>query len=150
MLMRWSPALKPAREVSKSYDDVDRFIHSFFGAPALRSNGSSTFVPAVDVQETAEAYVFHADLPGVSQKDVKVSVMGDALTIRGERQQESKEKEANYHRIERVRGNFERTFTLPVPVRADLVKASFKDGVLEIAVPKAEEAKPREIEIKVG
>lgn len=150
MLMRWSPALKSAREVSKSYDDVDRFIHSFFGTPALRGDATPSYVPAVDVEETPEAYVFHADLPGVSQKDVKVSVMGETLTIRGERQQESKEKDGNYRRIERVRGSFERTFTLPVPVRADEVKATFKDGVLEIAVPKAEKAKPREIEIKVA
>jgi HSP20 family protein len=149
MLMRWSPDLKSAREFSKSYDEVDRFINSFFGSPVLRSNGSS-FVPAVDVQETQDAYLFRADLPGVAQKDIKVSVMGDTLNVSGERRQETTEKDGSYHRVERVSGSFERSFTLPAPVRADQVKASYKDGVLEITVPKAEEAKPREIEIKVG
>jgi HSP20 family protein len=93
--------------------------------------------------------VIKADLPGVSQKDVKVSLMGDTLVIRGERRSE-KNDETTPLRIERSYGMFERSFTLGAPVRSDQVKATYRDGVLEIHVPKAEEARLREIDIQVG
>ena len=91
-----------------------------------------------------------ADLPGMSQKDVKVSVMGDTLTIRGERRQASTHKEGNLRRTERVHGIFERSFTLAAPVKGDQVKASYRDGVLEVRVPKTDEARLREIEVQVA
>ena len=90
------------------------------------------------------------DLPGVDQKDVKVSVVGDTLTIRGERKQDATQSEGNLHRVERVYGSFERTFTLGTSVRNDAVRATYRGGVLEVHVPKAEEAQAREIEIQVG
>ena len=92
----------------------------------------------------------HADLPGVSQKDVKVSLVGDTLTIRGERRDERSEKSGTVLRVERNSGTFERSFTLGTAVRSDGVKATYRDGVLEIRVPKAEEARLREIEIQTG
>ena len=91
-----------------------------------------------------------ADLPGLTQKDVTVSLIGDTLTIRGERKHEKSEKSGTALRIERNLGAFERSFTLGAAVRSDAVKATYRDGVLEIRVPKAEEAKPREIEIQAG
>jgi HSP20 family protein len=103
----------------------------------------------VDVEETPEDFVVRMDLPGVAQKDVKVSLMGDTLTIRGERKHEAEHKEGSWHRVERAYGSFERTFTLGAGVRNDKVKASYKDGVLEVRVPKAEEARLREIEVQV-
>ena len=102
------------------------------------------------VEETAEEFVIRADLPGVSQKDVKVNLMGDTLSIRGERKQESENKNGGMHRVERVYGSFERSFRLATPVRGDKVKAQYRDGVLEIRVPKAEEAKVREVEVQVA
>jgi len=104
----------------------------------------------VDIEETPEAFVLRADLPGVPQKDVKVSLMGDTLTIRGVRNIEKEQKDRNLLRAERSVGQFERSFTLGTPVRADAVKASYRDGVLEIHVPKADEARLREIDIQVG
>src|SRR5262249_15100689 len=115
----------------------------------FRSQGSS-LSPAVDVEETPDAYVFRADLPGVSSKDVKVTVHNDTLTLRGERKREEKKSDGSAHRLERAYGSFERSFTLGLPVRADQVKASYKDGVLEVHVPKAEAAKPRDIEVQIN
>jgi HSP20 family protein len=108
------------------------------------------FTPAVDIEETADEFVIKADLPGVAQKDVKVNLMGDTLTIRGERRQESEKKDGSTHRTERIYGSFERTFRLGTPVRNDKVKAQYRDGVLEVRVPKAEEAKLREVEVEVA
>jgi len=146
-LMRWTP-LSPRRDWIQ--DDVNRLFDGFFSRSALRSDLPSAFTPAVDIEENAEAFVLRFDLPGISQKDVKVSLMGDTLTVRGERKSERNEANGNYRRIERVSGSFERVFTLDSPVRADQIKAQYKDGVLEISVPKAEEAKLREIEVQVG
>src|SRR4029077_3493643 len=114
----------------------------------VRSDGGA-LSPAVDVEETSDAYVFRADLPGVSSKDVKVTVHNDTITLRGERKREEKKSDGSLHRVERGFGLFERSFTLSLPVRADQVKASYKDGVLEVHVPKADEAKPRDIEVQI-
>ena len=146
-LVRWRPgSLSPALTI---HDEMNRLFDHFYRGTSL-SNGGADFVPAVDVEETPEGFVIRADLPGVSQKDVKVSVMGDTLTIRGERRSQSTKKDGSYHRTERVYGSFERSFTLGAPLRNEAVKAQYKDGVLEIHVPKAEEARLREIEVQVG
>src|SRR6266567_8386349 len=148
-LVRWNPVFSPARELVSMQDDVNKFIDSFFHTSALRSDGLP-FTPVVDIEETPEDFIIRADLPGVSQKDVKVNLMGDTLTIRGERKQESEAKNGGMHRVERVYGSFERSFRLATPVRGDQVKAQVRDGVLEIRVPKAEEAKVREVEVQVA
>jgi len=127
---------------------MDRWLDGFF-TPRTPS-GEATFSPPVDIEETAEAYIVHADLPGVSGKDVKVSLDGDTLTLRAERKREQTSKDGSLHRTERVYGSFERSFTLTAPVRADQVKASYKNGVLEIHVPKSEATKAREIEVEVS
>jgi HSP20 family protein len=130
---------------------VNRLFDDFFGHRMTRGdvNGAS-FAPPVDVEETADAFVIRADLPGIDQKDIQVHLTGDVLTIRGQRTREEKTQSGSLHRTERVHGTFERTFTLGSPVRNDAVSAAYKNGVLEIHVPKAEQAKVREIEVKVG
>jgi len=128
---------------------LDRLFENLFSPAPFRSEWSS-LSPAVDVEETPDAYVFRADLPGIAAKDVKVTVHGDTLTLRGERKREEKKSEGSLHRVERAYGGFERSFTLGLPVRADQVKASYKDGVLEVQVPKAEEAKARDIEVQIN
>ena len=145
-LIRWTPAR--ANDVT-SLRTLDRLFDDFF-APAPFRKEWAALTPAVDVEETPEAYVFHADLPGIDAKDVKITVNGDTLTLRGERKREEKKSEGSLHRFERSYGSFERAFTLGVPVSADQVKATYKNGVLEIRVPKAETAKSREIEVQVG
>jgi HSP20 family protein len=147
-LMRWSPNLAVPRDVTGIQDEVNRLFDSFFGRwPAPQGNA---FLPAVDIEESAEDFIVKVDLPGLHQKDVKVSLMGDVLTIRGERKLEAGRSEGTLHRTERVYGTFERSFTLGAPVRNDKVKATFRDGVLEVQVPKAEEARLKEVEVQVG
>lgn len=147
-LVRWSPVLRrPARDLMSFENEVDRL----FGSPSSRSDVAPLFTPAVDIEETPEAFVLRVDLPGMSHKDVKVSLTGDTLSIRGERKEESARKDGKaYHRTERIYGAFERTFTLSTPVRTDGVRAQYRDGVLEVHVPKAEEARAREIEVQVA
>jgi len=150
-LMRWSPTtLTPLRDLPMIEDEVNRLLDGFFTRGSLRGDLNAIFTPSVDIQETAEEFIVKADLPGVSQKDVKVSLMGDVLTLRGERKQENTTKDGSHHRLERVYGTFERSFSLGAPVRNDQVKAQYRDGVLEVRVPKAEEARVREIEVQVG
>ena len=148
-LVRWSPSYSPARDLINMQDELNRFVEGFFGPDRART-APAPFTPVVDVEETAEEFVFRADLPGVRQQDVKVSLMGDTLTIRGQRNVEKESQDRNLLRTERTFGTFERTFTLGTPVRSDGVKASYRDGVLEVRVPKAEEARLREIDIQVG
>jgi len=146
-LIRWNPSLlSPHRDLYRLHDEMDRLFDGFNGNPAARG----LFAPPVDIEETAEGFVLKADLPGLTQNDVKVSIMGDVVTIRGERHASAPASGGTVHRTERVTGTFERTFTLGTAVRADQVAAIFKDGVLEVRIPKAEEARVREVEIKVG
>ncbi len=147
-IIRWTPATSPIRDLVGMQEEMNRLFDSVFSRPLART--SFDFAPGVDIEETPEAFVVKADLPGVAPKDVKVNLMGDTLTVRGERKQEGTRSEGSLVRSERVHGSFERSFSLGAPVRADQVKASFKDGVLEVLVPKAEEARLREIEVKIG
>lgn len=150
-LIRWSPApVTPIRDLNKFEDEVNRLFDGIFTREALRSDLNAIFTPAVDIEETPEEFVLRVDLPGVAPKDVKVSLQGDTLTIRGERRQEGPAKGANQHRLERAHGTFERSFTLGTPVGSDKVKAQYRDGVLEVHVPKAEESRLREIEVQVS
>ena len=147
-VIRWTPR-RSGNELPSLRNELDRLFEGFYTPLPLKAELES-MSPAVDVEETPEGYVFRADLPGVSSKDVKVTVSGDTLTLRGERKRDEHKTEGSLHRIERSYGSFERTFTLGTPVRTDQVKAAYRDGVLEIRVPKADEARAREIEVQVG
>jgi HSP20 family protein len=147
-IIRWNPQGPPMRDLVTMHEEMNRLFDSAFGRPGARA--ALDFAPVVDIEETPEQFVIRADLPGVAQKDIKVNVMGDTLTVRGERHQDCSERDGNWLRCERAHGTFERAFNLGSPVKAGDVKAAYKDGVLEIRVPKAEEAKLREIEVKVG
>ena len=148
-LIRWSS--NPHRDLASVRDDVDRLFESVF-KPVLSTGAPVPHVlsPSVDIAESQDGFVITMDLPGVNQADVKVSLLGDVLTLEGERQRPGQLKGSTQHCAERRYGNFERSFSLGVAVRADQVKASIRDGVLEIHVPKAEEAKVREIEVQVA
>ena len=105
------------------------------------------WAPLVDIYETKDDLFVNLELPGVREKDVHVSITGDMLTVKGERRFESDVKDEGYYRLERVYGKFERSIPLPIPVQAEKVKATYRDGVLEIRLPKVEEVKPKEIKI---
>jgi len=145
-IVRWNPRHNGS-DLTSFRTEMDRLFEDFM-RPA---NGRdwTPFTPPVDVEENQNEYVFSLDLPGVAAKDVKVSASGDTLTIRGERRPAEK-KDESLHRVERSYGTFERSFTLGTPIRPDHIQATYKDGVLEVRVPKSDEARSREIEVKVG
>jgi HSP20 family protein len=102
----------------------------------------------VDIREDKDAYVLHADVPGVDPKDIEVHMENGVLTIRGERKSETKEERENYKRVERVRGTFYRRFTLPDTADADKISAKSVNGVLEVRIPKQETVQPRRISVE--
>jgi len=107
-----------------------------------------TFMPAFEVKETKDSYVFKADIPGIKEGDLDLSITGDRLTISGKREMERKEEQETYFAYERSYGSFSRSFTLPTGVDAEHARADLKDGVLPIGLPKLPEALPKKIEVK--
>jgi len=110
---------------------------------------SKAWTPAVNVTEDEHAYQIAAELPEVPSSDVKVVVRDGVLSLKGERKSEKKTEGTKFHLVERSYGSFQRSFTLPKDADGDKVSADFKDGVLKVTVPKREEVKPKEIEVKV-
>ena len=153
-LVRWNPVrdltafpsdvLSMQREINKMFDS---FFRGSAGEDGFMT--ASAWTPAADIAEHDDAYVVKAELPGITKEDVKITVQDNVLTIRGEKKQESESKGSSYHRVERTYGSFQRSFTLPTSVKSDKIDAAFKDGILSITMPKAEEAKPKQIEVKV-
>lgn len=147
-LIRW----EPARELESIQQEMNRLFGSVFDAQASRGSSGrrGAWFPAMDLVETDDHFVLHADLPGVSEDDVKVELEDDVLTISGERKLEHEEKREGYRRIERASGTFSRSLTLPAGVDPASVQASFEKGVLEIKIPKPEQRKPHRVSIGVG
>lgn len=109
----------------------------------------SDFVPATNVSETEDALVITQELPGVDPKDVEIGLQDNVLTIKGQKREEKDEKSENWHRVERSYGSFQRSFRLASGVNADKVSADYKNGVLRVTLPKAPEAKRKQIPVKV-
>jgi HSP20 family protein len=131
--------------------DINRLFDNIFlsGLTAEETMASSYFAPAVDIAEQENEYVVKVELPGVAKEDVKISLESNILTIKGEKKQEKEEKNKNFHRVERSYGSFQRSFTLPSSVKNDKIDAVFNSGILTVTLPKSEEAKPKQIEVKV-
>ena len=104
-------------------------------------------MPAADMSEDQKEIVVHAEIPGLNIKEIDVSLNGRVLTIQGERKQEREEKDKNYHRIERKYGSFSRSFELPADVDRDKVRATYKDGILTLSLPKTKEQSVKKIEV---
>ena len=150
-LTRWMRPTLSGRDWLNTQDGFSRLMDELISpSPITRSESDSLFAPPADIHETAEAFVVRMDLPGVAPADVKVSMTGDVLVVRGSRKEEKSENGNTRHRIERVHGSFERLFQLGAPVATDKIQAKVRDGVLEITVPKAESAKVREIEVQAS
>ncbi len=129
---------------------MDRLWESFFEG-GLRKKGEEggEWFPALDVSETKNDIVVKTEVPGLDPKEIDISLSDGILTIRGEKKQEKEEKEENYHLIERSFGTFSRSIRLPREVQSDKINATYKNGVLKVTLPKSEEAKKKEIKIKV-
>jgi HSP20 family protein len=137
-------------EFDRLRKEMDRLLDSFFeGRPDRRIREEGEWLPSLDVAETKGDLVVKAELPGMDPKDIEISLSEGVLTIRGEKKQEKEEKEEGYHLIERSYGSFTRSIRLPKDVQNDKINASFKNGVLKVVLPKSEEAKKKEIKIKV-
>jgi HSP20 family protein len=154
-LERWHPfgsvdRRDPFRNLGDIQSEVNRLFDVFSGRamPTTSSQGPS-WTPLVDMHETSDELVLRVELPGVREKDVAVSITGDFLTIKGERRWDGENKGQKFLHVERAYGQFERLIQLPMAVQADKVRAAYRDGVLEITLPKAEELKPREIKIDI-
>jgi HSP20 family protein len=152
-LIRWNPTQELERWPSDYFGiqrDINRLFDNFFrGGTQGDETFSSYWTPAVDIAEQESEYIVKMELPGVNKEDVKISLESNILTIRGEKKQEKEEKSKNLHRVERSYGSFQRSFTLPTSVKSDKIDAYYKDGVLSVTLPKVEEAKPKQIEVKV-
>ncbi len=140
---------RPVTELTRLRREMDRLWEDFFGGKELVST-EGAWIPAVDVSETKDAIVVKAEIPGMDPKDIDLSFSGDTLIIKGEKKQESEEKEENYHRIETRYGAFARAIRIPVQVDVNKIEASYDKGVLKIVLPKKEEAKPKQIEVKTS
>jgi HSP20 family protein len=131
----------------RRFFENDVFSPQGFLASRNEALGEDSWLPAVDIRETDEHFIFTAELAGLSKDDVAISIEEKVLTIAGERALEGKEENQNFHRIERSYGKFSRSFSLPQDVDQEKVSANFDNGLLTVAVPKAEAVKPRQIEI---
>ena len=144
-LVRWNPW----HNMMTFRNRMNRMLDESFW-PLSRSEedlGLSSFHPAIDVYEEDDAYVVKAELPGIDKKDITLDLKDRVLTLKGERSHENEVKEDKYYRRERSYGKFCRAFTLPAQVDPEKIKAEFKDGVLNISIPKPEENKPKQITV---
>jgi len=136
-------------ELSSLRRDMDKLWDRFSGETPFAKTFGETWLPSVDISETKDNFVVKAELPGLEAKDVNVSISGDVLTIKGEKKTEEEEKDEHYHCVERYSGSFQRVFQLPSGVKTDMIEATFDKGVLRVTLPKVEEARKKEIDIKV-
>jgi len=149
---------RPVRELARLRNEMDRLFDEFMGAgwPSLRRWPEllggwpyAEAAPALDVYDDKDAVVVKAEVPGMEKDDVHVDISGDVLTVRGEKKKEEKIEEEDYYCRERAFGAFSRSIRLPVEVQGDKASATFKNGVLEMRLPKKEAAKRRSVSIKV-
>jgi HSP20 family protein len=151
-LTTWKPfrELAPFKDFERMRREMDRLWDSFFeGGLRKRTEGGGEWLPSLDVAETKNEIVVKAEVAGMDPKDIDISLSDGVLTIKGEKKQEKEEKEADYHLTERSYGSFTRLVQLPKEVQSDKISASYKNGILKITLPKSEEAKKKEIKIKV-
>ena len=143
-IVRW----EPLREFSTLQNEMNRLFNSVFDTPTAGNGGTlRRWMPAMDLVESGDHFVLRADLPGLSEEDVKIELEDTTLTISGERAAEHESKDEGYYRLERAFGAFSRTLQLPKGIDPEAVSAAFDRGVLEVRIPKPEERKPRRISI---
>lgn len=141
---------RPFGEMTDFNKRVNRLFHNDFFADWDREGSPvSGWSPSTDIYENKDEYVFKMELPGLSKDDITIDFHGDTITVKGDKKEENEIKKEDYHRVERCYGNFIRSFTIPKNVDQKKIKANMKNGVLELKVPKQEEAKPKSIPITI-
>jgi HSP20 family protein len=145
-IVKWNPF----RELEDMQTRLNRFLNEDFPRRAERDGVFfADWAPPVDIEETDKEFMIKAELPDIHKEEVKVEVLDGVLTIEGERKREKEDKGKRFHKVERSYGKFVRQFALPTAVAADQVKAEFKDGMLNVHLPKTVEARPKAIEVQV-
>lgn len=142
-LSRWNPF----REMMELRDEMDRIFENNFGSPRLRRQVRTSWGPALDLIESNDDFIVHVSVPGIDPDALDVTLVDNVLTIKGERTYEEPEDEEVFHLRELSYGTFSRSITLPVSVDADSVEANYEHGILTLHVPKAEEMKPKRIQV---
>ncbi len=142
-IVRWDPF----SDLVQLRDDIGRWFGGTEKEGKLEKK-SATWSPDVDIKESETDITLKADLPGMKKEDIEVSLDNDVLSIKGERKFEKEEKGKDFVRVERSYGSFYRSFTVGIPVKEDEIKASYKEGVLEVVIPKAEVKKAKKVEVK--
>jgi HSP20 family protein len=142
----------PWRDFGSLQERINKMFEETMGALSPTEGEEferGTWAPAVDIHETGDGFVVRADLPGVKKDDIQIDLKDNTLTLKGEKKFEEKVSKDNYIRVERSYGSFVRSFALPQNVDVEKIKASYKDGVLELTLPKKEEAKPKQIRVEI-
>ena len=145
-LTRWNPFV----EIDEIQQRLNRLFLDRTASKTAGEPSFADFMPPVDIEETDAEFVVKADLPDVKKEEIRIHVQDGVLAIEGERKQEKEEKGKRFHKIEREYGRFVRRFALPTDVDAEHVRAEFKNGVLNVVLPKAPAAKPKTIDVTVG
>jgi HSP20 family protein len=152
----WRPGRALRRVPFRDLSRVEREMEEMFGRfsrgwPSLQGEGEALgWAPAVDVVDRNGEVVLRADLPGLTEKDIQLTLQDGSLTIQGERKEEKEEKDENYYCCERSYGSFSRSLAVPAGVNADKINATFKNGVLEVHLPKTKESTGKKIEVKAA
>ena len=141
--------LKPYRKPGTIRNEIDNLLHEFFGGPIHTGPLVGEWLPAADITETEDRVFVKAELPGIEEKDIDLSICGNLLTIRGEKKHLKEEKDENHYLGDRYYGSFRRTFHLPADIDQEHAEATFDKGILKISVPKMDESKTKKIEINV-
>ncbi|MBI4735858.1 MAG: Hsp20/alpha crystallin family protein [candidate division NC10 bacterium] len=145
-VVKWDPF----RDLLSIQDRMNKLFEQTLSRSRVEEGiAASTWAPAVDIYETPETIVMKAELPGLTREDIEIQIRDNTLTLKGERRFAKDVQEENYLRIERAYGAFQRSFTLPATVQQENIRAVFRDGVLELTLPKAEGPKPKKIAIEV-
>jgi HSP20 family protein len=135
--------------LANMHDEMERVFESSFGSNFRPLATLSRWTPAVDVYQDKDQFTVVAEVPGLKKEEIEISLHGDTLTLSGERKPQDKSTDQGF-RTERFFGKFQRSLTLPAVVNAEKVKATYKDGILEVVLPKADEAKPKQIEVSLN
>ena len=153
-LIPWRPRedwWDPFTDLERIQKEMNRMFNLSLAHEGSREIGilDGVWSPAVDIYDSKDNILVKADIPGLSKDDIEVAVQGDTLFIKGEKKQEKEVKEKDYIRTERFYGNFQRAIRLPAEVQPDKVEATYKNGVLELVLPKSEKAKPKQIKLDI-
>ena len=140
---------RPFGELSSLRNEMDRIWSRFLSEKPFAGLATEEWLPSVDISETKDKILIKVELPGLEAKDVNVSISGNLMTIKGEKKKEEEDKDEHHYCTERYYGSFQRVFQLPAGVQADKVEATCDKGVLKVTLPRVEEAKKKEIEVKV-